>query len=57
LQIEQDKVNKDYEVKKRQVEATDAYQTEKNRIEDERTKLEIMQLNDGNPYNDTIRKS
>lgn len=57
LQIEQDKVNKDYEVKKRQVESTDAYQTEKNRIEDERTKLEIMQLNDGNPYNDTIRKS
>ena len=57
LQIEQDKVNKDYEVKKYAAEATDSYQTEKNRIEDERTKLEIMQLNDGNPYNDTIRKS
>ena len=57
LQIEQDKVQKDYEVKKQQVEATDRYQTEKNRIEDERTKLKIMQLNDGNPYNYTIRKS
>ena len=57
LQIEQDKVNKDYEVKKFQAEATDQYQTEKNRIENERTQLEIMQLNDGNPYNDTIRKA
>ena len=57
LQIEQDKVNKDYEVKKYQAEATDQYQTEKNRIENERTQLEIMQLNDGNPYNDTIRKA
>jgi hypothetical protein len=57
LQLEQDKINKDYEVKKYAATATDQYQTEKNRIEDERTKLEIMQLNDGNPYNDTIRKS
>ena len=57
LQIEKDKVEKDYEVKKYQAEATDRYQTEKNRIENERTQLEIMQLNDGNPYNDTIRKA
>lgn len=57
LQLEQDKINKDYEVKKYAATATDQYQTEKNRIEDERTRLEIMQLNDGNPYNDTIRKS
>ena len=57
LQIEKDKAQKDYEVKKFQAEATDKYQTEKNRIEDQRTKIEIMQLSDGNPYNDTIRKS
>ena len=57
LQIEKDKADKDYEVKKYQAEATDRYQTEKNRIEDERTRIEIMQLTDNNPYNDTVRKS
>ena len=57
LQIERDKAQKDYEVKKFQAEATDKYQTEKNRIEDQRTRIEIMQLSDGNPYNDTVRKS
>ena len=57
LQIEREKAQKDYEVKKYAAEATDKYQTEKNRIEDERTRIEIMQLSDGNPYNDTVRKS
>lgn len=57
LQIEKEKIEREYTVKKFAAEATDKYQTEKNRIEDERTKIEIMQLSDGNPYNDTVRKS
>lgn len=56
LQIDQQKIQLEYQVDWYKAQTDRTYKDRQLDIEDERTKLEIAQLTDGNPYNDKIKQ-
>lgn len=56
IQIDQQKIQLEYQVDWYKAQTDRTYKDRQLDIEDERTKLEIAQLNDGNPYNDKIKQ-
>lgn len=56
LQIEAMRYQKDYEVKWYEAQTDRTYKEKRNENDLLRTKVELEQLHDGNPYNDTIRQ-
>lgn len=55
LKLEQQKIQLDYQVDWYKVQTDRTYRTRQMDIEEERTKVEIAQIRDGNPYNDQIK--
>ena len=56
IQLDQQKIQLQYQVDWFKVQADKAYRDRQLDIEEERTKIELVQLRDGNPYNDKIRQ-
>lgn len=54
LQLEREKIEKDYEIKMYQSRTDRTYKENTARNDDKRTEIELLQLNDGNPYNDKV---
>ena len=57
MQLDQSKIQLEYQVNWFKAQTDRTYRTRQLDIEDERTKVELAQLHDGNPYNDKIRQS
>lgn len=57
MQIDQQKIQLEYQVNWYKAQTDRTYKDRQLDIEDERTKIELAQLSDGNPYNDKIRQS
>lgn len=55
LMLEQEKINLDYQVNWLKATTDKTYKERQMDVEEKRTEIEIMQLNDGNPYNDKIK--
>ena len=55
LQMEQSKIQLEYQVKWYEAQTDRTYKTRSMDIEEERTQIERAQLHDGNPYNDKVR--
>ena len=55
LKLEQQKIQLDYQVDWYKVQTDRRYRDRQMDIEEKRTKIEVAQLRDGNPYNDQIR--
>lgn len=55
LKLEQEKINLDYQVNWFKAQTDRSYRDRQMDIEEKRTEVEIMQLRDGNPYNDKIK--
>ena len=55
LMLEQEKINLDYQVNWLKANSDKTYKERQMDIEEKRTEIELMQLNDGNPYNDKIK--
>ena len=55
LKLEQEKINLDYQVNWFKAQTDRSYRDRQMDIEEKRTEVEIMQLRDGNPYNDQIK--
>lgn len=55
LMLEQEKINLDYQVNWLKANTDKTYKERQMDIEEKRTEVEIMQLRDGNPYNDKIK--
>lgn len=56
LQLEQQKINLEYQVNWYKAQTERTYKDRQLDIEEKRTDIEIAQLRDGNPYNDKIRQ-
>ena len=56
MQLDQSKIQLEYQVNWYKAQTDRTYRTRQLDIEDERTKIELSQLNDGNPYNDKIKQ-
>lgn len=56
MQLDQQKIQLQYQVDWFKVQADKAYRERQLDIEEERTKIELAQLRDGNPYNDKIKQ-
>ena len=56
MQLDQKKIQLEYEVDWFKVQADKAYRDRQLDIEEERTKIELTQMRDGNPYNDKIKQ-
>ena len=56
MQLDQQKIQLQYQVDWFKVQADKAYRDRQLDIEEERTKIELFQLRDGNPYNDKIKQ-
>lgn len=56
MQLDQRKIQLEYQVDWFKAQTDKAYKDRSLDIQEERTKLEIAQLHDGNPYNDKIRQ-
>ena len=56
IELETNKVQLEYQVSWYKAQTERTYREREMEIEDKRTDLEIAQLHDGNPYNDTIRR-
>ena len=56
MQLDQKKIQLEYQVDWFKAQTDKAYKDRSLDIQEERTKLEIAQLHDGNPYNDKIRQ-
>ena len=54
-QLEQEKIQLDYQVNWLKANSDKTYKERQMDIEEKRTEVEIMQLRDGNPYNDKIK--
>lgn len=54
LQLEREQIQKDYEIRQYQARTDRDYKENVAKNDDKRTEIEIMQLSDGNPYNDKI---
>ena len=57
MQLDQQKIQLEYQVNWYKAQTDRTYKDRQLDIEDQRTKVELAQLNDGNPYNDKIRQS
>ena len=55
LMLEQEKIQLDYQVNWLKFNSDKVYKERQMNIEEKRTEVEIMQLRDGNPYNDKIK--
>ena len=55
LMLEQEKIQLDYQVNWLKANSDKTYKERQMDIEEKRTEVEIMQLRDGNPYNDKIK--
>lgn len=55
LTLEQEKIQLDYQVNWLKANSDKTYKERQMDIEEKRTEVEIMQLRDGNPYNDKIK--
>jgi hypothetical protein len=56
LRIESAKQKADAEIRRYEAQTDRDYKTKRNENDLLRTKVEIEQLHDGNPYNDTMRQ-
>lgn len=56
LKLEQQKIQLEYKVNDFKAKSDARYKERQNDIDEKRTEVEIMQLRDGNPYNDKIRE-
>ena len=56
MQLDQKKIQLEYQVDWFKAQTDKAYKDRSLDIQEERTKLELAQLHDGNPYNDKIRQ-
>ena len=56
LKLEQEKINLDYQVNWFKAKTDDRYKERQMDVEEKRTEVELLQLRDGNPYNDKIRE-
>lgn len=56
MQLDQQKIQLEYQVNWYKAQTDRTYKDRQLDIEDQRTKVELAQLNDGNPYNDKIRQ-
>lgn len=54
LQLEKEKIEKDYEIRQYQARTDRDYKENTAKNDDRRTEIELLQLSDGNPYNDKI---
>ena len=57
MKLETDKMNLEYKVDWFKAQTDKAYRERKLDIEEKKVDIEIMQLRDGNPYNDQIKMS
>ena len=57
MQLDQKKIQLQYQVDWFKVQADKTFKDRSLDIQEERTKIELAQLRDGNPYNDKIRES
>ena len=55
LMLEQEKIQLDYQVNWLKANTDKTYKERQMDVEEKRTEIEIMQLNDGNPFNDKIK--
>lgn len=55
LMLEQEKINLDYQVNWLKATTDKTYKERYMDVEEKRTEIEIMQLSDGNPYNDKVK--
>ena len=55
LMLEQEKIQLDYQVNWLKANTDKTYKERQMDVEEKRTEVEIMQLRDGNPYNDLIK--
>ena len=55
LMLEQEKIQLDYQVNWLKANSDKTYKERQMDIEEKRTEVEIMQLRDGNPFNDKIK--
>ena len=55
LMLEQEKINLDYQVNWLKATTDKTYKERQMDIEEKRTEVEIMQLSDGNPFNDKVK--
>lgn len=56
MQLDQKKIQLEYQVDWFKAQADKAYRDRQLDIEEERTKIELAQMRDGNPYNDKIKQ-
>ena len=56
LQLEQQKIQLEYQVNWYKAQTDRTYRNRQLDIEEKRTEVELAQLHDGNPYNDTIKQ-
>lgn len=56
LQLEKDKMQLDYKVNWYKAQTDNRYKDRQMSVEEKRTEIELLQLRDGNPYNDKIRE-
>lgn len=57
MQLDQQKIQLEYQVNWYKAQTDRTYKDRQLDIEDQKTKIELSQLHDGNPYNDKIRTS
>ena len=55
LKLEQEKIQLDYQVNWYKAQTDRTYKNKANEIDEKKVELELLQLRDGNPYNDQIR--
>lgn len=55
LKLEQEKIQLDYQVNWYKAHTDRTYKNKANEIDEKKVELELLQLRDGNPYNDQIR--
>lgn len=55
LMLEQEKINLDYQVNWLKANTDKTYKERQMDVEEKRTEIELMQLNDGNPFNDKVK--
>ena len=57
MQLDQKKIQLQYQVDWFKAQADKTFKDRSLDIQEERTKIQLAQLRDGNPYNDKIRES
>jgi len=55
MQLEQQKINDDKEIRWYQAQTDRTYREQQIEVDKDKVKIELSQINDGNPYNDQVR--